>query len=90
MISTILRPSGIGPVPTSLVASTLRLATQRPVAKAVALVRRRRPQVIVSVGGFASAPCVFAAWVWRVPLVVAEQNSVPDLKKKRENAKCQK
>jgi UDP-N-acetylglucosamine--N-acetylmuramyl-(pentapeptide) pyrophosphoryl-undecaprenol N-acetylglucosamine transferase len=48
-------------------------------AKAVALVRRRRPQVIVSVGGFASAPCVVAAWVWRVPLVVAEQNAVPGL-----------
>jgi UDP-N-acetylglucosamine--N-acetylmuramyl-(pentapeptide) pyrophosphoryl-undecaprenol N-acetylglucosamine transferase len=48
-------------------------------AQAIALVRRRRPQVIVSVGGFASAPCVVAAWVWRVPLVVAEQNAVPGL-----------
>jgi UDP-N-acetylglucosamine--N-acetylmuramyl-(pentapeptide) pyrophosphoryl-undecaprenol N-acetylglucosamine transferase len=47
--------------------------------RAVGLVRRRRPQVIVSVGGFASAPCVVAAWLWRVPLVVAEQNAVPGL-----------
>jgi UDP-N-acetylglucosamine--N-acetylmuramyl-(pentapeptide) pyrophosphoryl-undecaprenol N-acetylglucosamine transferase len=48
-------------------------------ARAVVLVGRRRPKVVVSVGGFASAPCAFAAWAWRVPLVVAEQNAVPGL-----------
>jgi UDP-N-acetylglucosamine--N-acetylmuramyl-(pentapeptide) pyrophosphoryl-undecaprenol N-acetylglucosamine transferase len=48
-------------------------------ARAVVLVGRHRPRVVISVGGFASAPCAFAAWVWRVPLVVAEQNAVPGL-----------
>jgi UDP-N-acetylglucosamine--N-acetylmuramyl-(pentapeptide) pyrophosphoryl-undecaprenol N-acetylglucosamine transferase len=47
--------------------------------QAVVLVGRARPRVVVSVGGFASAPCALAAWLWRVPLVVAEQNAVPGL-----------
>lgn len=47
--------------------------------RAMVLVGRDRPQVVVSVGGFASAPCALAAWLWRVPLVVAEQNAVPGL-----------
>jgi UDP-N-acetylglucosamine--N-acetylmuramyl-(pentapeptide) pyrophosphoryl-undecaprenol N-acetylglucosamine transferase len=48
-------------------------------ARALVLVGRHRPKVVISVGGFASAPCAFAAWAWRVPLVVAEQNAVPGL-----------
>ena len=50
---------------------------------AVALVRsvwllaRHRPAVVLSVGGYASAPCAVAAVVLRVPLVLAEQNAVP-------------
>lgn len=47
--------------------------------QAVVLLARLRPRVVVSVGGFASAPAVFAAWLWRIPLVVAEQNAVPGL-----------
>ena len=47
--------------------------------KAVALVARRRPAVVVSVGGYASVPCNVAAGLLRVPLVVAEQNAVPGL-----------
>lgn len=47
--------------------------------QALVLLARLRPRVVVSVGGFASAPCVFAAWLWRIPLVVAEQNAVPGL-----------
>lgn len=47
--------------------------------QAAVLLGRLRPQVVVSVGGFASAPGVFAAWLWRIPLVVAEQNAVPGL-----------
>ncbi len=46
---------------------------------AVLLVGRRRPSVVVSVGGYASVPCSLAAFLWRVPLVVAEQNAVPGL-----------
>jgi UDP-N-acetylglucosamine--N-acetylmuramyl-(pentapeptide) pyrophosphoryl-undecaprenol N-acetylglucosamine transferase len=53
--------------------------TVAAVVRAVILVGRLRPKVVVSVGGYASVPCVVAAWLWRVPLVVAEQNAVPGL-----------
>jgi UDP-N-acetylglucosamine--N-acetylmuramyl-(pentapeptide) pyrophosphoryl-undecaprenol N-acetylglucosamine transferase len=43
--------------------------------RALALVRRLRPRVVVSVGGFAAAPAALAAVVWRVPLVLHEQNA---------------
>lgn len=49
----------------------------RALWQAVALVRRLRPAVVVGVGGYASAPCTIAAVLWRVPVVVAEQNTVP-------------
>ncbi|HLI25275.1 MAG TPA: glycosyltransferase [Acidimicrobiales bacterium] len=47
------------------------------VARAVVLVRRLRPAVVVSVGGWASFACAAAAAAWRVPVVVMEQNAVP-------------
>jgi UDP-N-acetylglucosamine:LPS N-acetylglucosamine transferase len=47
----------------------------RAVAQAIVLVRRRRPTVVLAVGGYASVACALAAAVWRVPLVVAEQNA---------------
>ncbi|MEA2974468.1 MAG: UDP-N-acetylglucosamine--N-acetylmuramyl-(pentapeptide) pyrophosphoryl-undecaprenol [Actinomycetota bacterium] len=49
----------------------------RAVARAAALVRRRRPSVVVAVGGYAGVPCGLAAVAARVPLVVVEQNAVP-------------
>jgi undecaprenyldiphospho-muramoylpentapeptide beta-N-acetylglucosaminyltransferase len=49
------------------------------VVKAVVLVGRLRPSVVVAVGGYASVAGTLAAVVWRVPLVVAEQNAVPGL-----------
>jgi UDP-N-acetylglucosamine--N-acetylmuramyl-(pentapeptide) pyrophosphoryl-undecaprenol N-acetylglucosamine transferase len=49
------------------------------VVRATALMARRRPAVVVSVGGYASVACVVGAVVWRVPLVVTEQNAVPGL-----------
>lgn len=47
----------------------------RAVAQSVALVRRRRPAVVLALGGFASVACALAAVLWRVPLVVADQNA---------------
>jgi undecaprenyldiphospho-muramoylpentapeptide beta-N-acetylglucosaminyltransferase len=42
---------------------------------ALRLVRRRRPAVVLSLGGYASAACTLAAVLHRVPVVVAEQNA---------------
>ena len=47
--------------------------------RAVALLGRLRPAVVITVGGYASVAGALAAVVWRVPLVVAEQNAVPGL-----------
>jgi undecaprenyldiphospho-muramoylpentapeptide beta-N-acetylglucosaminyltransferase len=47
--------------------------------QAVRLIRRLRPAVTVAVGGYASAPAGLASTLWRVPVVVAEQNAVPGL-----------
>jgi UDP-N-acetylglucosamine--N-acetylmuramyl-(pentapeptide) pyrophosphoryl-undecaprenol N-acetylglucosamine transferase len=44
---------------------------------AVAVVRRRRPDLVFGVGGYASVPVAMAAWLLRVPLFLQEQNSVP-------------
>ena len=38
---------------------------------------RRRPRVVVAVGGFGAVACSFAAGVWRVPVVVVNVDSVP-------------
>jgi UDP-N-acetylglucosamine--N-acetylmuramyl-(pentapeptide) pyrophosphoryl-undecaprenol N-acetylglucosamine transferase len=45
--------------------------------RAVVLLARWRPAAVLSVGGYAAAPCAVAALVLRVPLVVAEANAVP-------------
>lgn len=46
---------------------------------AVVVVGRLRPAVVISVGGYASVACSVAAIVWRIPIIVAEQNAVPGL-----------
>ena len=46
-------------------------------AMALSLVRRRRPAVVVALGGYASVPCAAAAVTLGVPVVVVEQNAVP-------------
>jgi UDP-N-acetylglucosamine--N-acetylmuramyl-(pentapeptide) pyrophosphoryl-undecaprenol N-acetylglucosamine transferase len=51
----------------------------RATARALALVHRTRPKVVVAVGGYASFACALAAVLCRVPLVVAEQNAAPGL-----------
>lgn len=49
------------------------------VARAVRLLRRLQPSVVLSVGGYASVPCAVGAAVLRIPLVLHEQNAVPGL-----------
>ncbi|MCU0271259.1 MAG: UDP-N-acetylglucosamine--N-acetylmuramyl-(pentapeptide) pyrophosphoryl-undecaprenol N-acetylglucosamine transferase [Acidimicrobiales bacterium] len=43
--------------------------------RGIGLIRRLRPCVVVALGGYASVPCVIGAVLWRVPIVVAEQNA---------------
>jgi len=49
------------------------------VARCVAMFVRRRPAVVVGVGGFVSGPAVLAALLLRVPTMIQEQNAVPGL-----------
>lgn len=51
----------------------------RAVVRGVVVMRRWRPAVVLSVGGYASVPAAVGAAVWRVPLVLHEQNAVPGL-----------
>ena len=47
--------------------------------RALALLARWRPAVVLAVGGYASVPCALAAAVLRIPLVLHDQNAVPGL-----------
>lgn len=47
------------------------------VVQSVVLLLRLRPKVVISMGGYAAAPCGLVAGVLRIPLVLAEQNAVP-------------
>lgn len=47
----------------------------RATLQAIGLLRRWRPKVLLVLGGYAAAPCVVAGALWRVPMVVAEQNA---------------
>jgi len=64
-----LAPANVGAV----------LGLLQAIVRALRLVRRLRPKVVVAVGGYASVPAAVAAVVWRVPLVLHEQNAVPGL-----------
>jgi undecaprenyldiphospho-muramoylpentapeptide beta-N-acetylglucosaminyltransferase len=44
---------------------------------ALVLMIRLRPAVVISMGGYAAAPCALVAALLRVPLVLSEQNAVP-------------
>ena len=47
----------------------------RAVAKGISIVRRRRPKVVLVLGGYASIACTVGAVIWRIPIVVMEQNA---------------
>jgi undecaprenyldiphospho-muramoylpentapeptide beta-N-acetylglucosaminyltransferase len=61
------------------VAQNVRTAIDTLVAvwRAIGLIRRWHPRVVFGVGGYAAAPAVLAARLWRVPVVVHEQNAAP-------------
>jgi UDP-N-acetylglucosamine--N-acetylmuramyl-(pentapeptide) pyrophosphoryl-undecaprenol N-acetylglucosamine transferase len=60
---------------------TVRLTTlaglPRATLRAMQLLRRFRPEVVVGVGGYASGPVVLAARLLRLPIVLLEQNAIP-------------
>ncbi len=68
-----LRGKGIG----RWLGAPLRLL--RAVAQARGALRRRRPGVVLGLGGFASGPGGIAAWLAGTPLVIHEQNAVAGL-----------
>lgn len=49
----------------------------RAFGRSILRVGRKRPKVVVALGGYASVPVAMAAVLWRVPIVVAEQNAAP-------------
>lgn len=46
---------------------------------ALGIVRGFKPDVVLGVGGYASAPALFAAWLLRIPVALHEQNARPGL-----------
>jgi UDP-N-acetylglucosamine--N-acetylmuramyl-(pentapeptide) pyrophosphoryl-undecaprenol N-acetylglucosamine transferase len=61
---------------------TLLLAPLRlgiALAQALAILRRRRPAVVLGVGGFVTGPGGVAAWLLHRPLVIHEQNAIAGL-----------
>jgi UDP-N-acetylglucosamine--N-acetylmuramyl-(pentapeptide) pyrophosphoryl-undecaprenol N-acetylglucosamine transferase len=44
--------------------------------KALWLVLRRAPRCVVGMGGYVAGPAGAAAWLWRKPLIIHEQNAV--------------
>lgn len=64
--------------PRSLLANAAAVAaTSWALVLALALVLRRRPRVVVSVGGYASVPLSLAAWLLSVPVVLVNVDARP-------------
>jgi len=61
----------------ALVRTLIRLPAA--VLRARAILRRRRPQVVIGTGGFVSGPTMLAAASLRIPTLVQEQNAIPGL-----------
>jgi undecaprenyldiphospho-muramoylpentapeptide beta-N-acetylglucosaminyltransferase len=51
----------------------------RALGRAFGIIRERRPHVVFGVGGYAALPCMLAALLRRIPVVVHEQNAAPGL-----------
>lgn len=45
--------------------------------KAIKIIRKFKPQVVIGVGGFASGPTLQAATILKIPTLIQEQNSFP-------------
>jgi len=47
--------------------------------QAIKILHKRKPSVVLGMGGFVSAPGGLMAWLTRVPLLIHEQNAVPGM-----------
>ena len=54
----------------------------RGTVQAFRLLRKRKPKVVLALGGFACFPCAISAAILRIPVVVHEQNAVAGLANK--------
>jgi UDP-N-acetylglucosamine--N-acetylmuramyl-(pentapeptide) pyrophosphoryl-undecaprenol N-acetylglucosamine transferase len=52
------------------------LKLTRALLQALAVIRRRRPSLVVGLGGFVAGPGGVAAWLSRRPLLIHEQNAI--------------
>jgi len=59
----------------SLASLAAAFGVARGVVSGVGLIHRLRPRVVVVLGGYAAVPCTIGAILWRVPIVVMEQNA---------------
>ena len=51
-------------------------------AQSMCFLIRKRPDLVVGVGGYSSGPVVLSSWLLRVPILIHEQNSVPGVTNK--------
>jgi UDP-N-acetylglucosamine--N-acetylmuramyl-(pentapeptide) pyrophosphoryl-undecaprenol N-acetylglucosamine transferase len=49
----------------------------RAVIQSIKLIRKLKPDVVLSMGGYVAGPGGIAAWLLRKPLIVHEQNAIP-------------
>ena len=47
------------------------------ILQSLAWLMRKKPGLVVGVGGYVSGPLVLSAWVLRIPILIHEQNSIP-------------
>lgn len=55
------------------------IAVVRSTAQSIRVLRRRRADVVLGMGGYPSVPAVLAAWVVRAPRIIHESNATPGL-----------
>ena len=51
-------------------------------AESIWFLFNNRPNLVVGVGGYASFPLVFSAWLLRIPILIHEQNAFPGMANK--------
>lgn len=53
--------------------------TNAGLLKSISIIRKLKPEVIFSKGGFVSCPVVWAGWLCRVPVIIHESDMTPGL-----------